>query len=114
MRSFVLAIAIASICLIVNAAAPAHIDVPVTPTTGEAARPLLDGHPITSVVVTQCNLIVAVYITMADGRLLRFDHTAALPANELMSMAYSAERSERVEVGCNEGDASQYERRDPI
>ncbi len=33
----------------------------------------VEGHPLTSVVVTQCNLIVAVYMTMPDGRLLRFD-----------------------------------------
>ncbi len=33
----------------------------------------IEGHPLTSVVITQCNLIVAVYMTMPDGKLLRFD-----------------------------------------
>ena len=60
--------------------------------------PPVEGHPLTSVVVTQCNLIVAVYMTMPDGRLLRFDKSAGVPSEQLMNMAYSAPRSERVEV----------------
>src|SRR5512146_2242509 len=39
----------------------------------EKDAPAAQGHPMTSVVVTQCNLIVGVYLTMPDGRLLRFD-----------------------------------------
>lgn len=77
-------------------------------------RRTLDGHPVTSVVVTQCNLIVAVYMTMKDGRLIRFDKTTNLPSSELMEMAYTADRSERVEVSCNETGAVGYEKRDPI
>ena len=65
--------------------------------TGLAA---VDGHPLTSVVITQCNLIVAVYLTMPDGRLLRFDKSADVPADKMISMAYTAVRSERVEVAC--------------
>jgi hypothetical protein len=65
--------------------------------TGIAA---VDGHPLTSVVITQCNLIVAVYVTMPDGRLLRFDKTAGVSPDKMMSMAYTATRSERVEVAC--------------
>src|SRR5581483_2086115 len=41
-------------------------EVPVEPNAPDVA-----GHPMTSVVVTR-NLIVAVYMTMPDGRLLRF------------------------------------------
>ena len=60
----------------------------------------VEGHPLTSVVITQCNLIVAVYLTMPDGKLLRFDKTNNVDADKMMSMAYSATRSERVEVAC--------------
>jgi hypothetical protein len=86
-----------------------HTQVPV-----ENNAPEVKGHPLTSVVVTQCDLIVAVYMTMPDGRLLRFDHTAAVPAEQLMQMAYAATRSERVEVSCNDAGAVGFERHDPV
>jgi hypothetical protein len=88
----------------------AHLtEVPV-----EKNAPQMEGHPLTSVVVTQCNLIVAVYMTMPDGRLLRFDKSAAVPSEQLMSMAYSATRSERVEVSCNDTGAAGYEKHEPV
>lgn len=88
----------------------AHVtEVPI-----EKDAPKIEGHPLTSVVVTQCNLIVAVYMTMADGRLLRFDKSAAVPSEQLMTMAYSATRSERVEVSCNDVGASGYEKHEPV
>jgi hypothetical protein len=74
----------------------------------------LQGHPLTSVVVTQCNLIVAVYMTMPDGKLLRFDKSANVPADQLLEMAYTATRSERVEVSCNDDGAVGYEKHDPV
>jgi hypothetical protein len=37
---------------------------------------------------------------MPDGKLLRYDRTADVPADKMLSMAYSATRSERVEVAC--------------
>lgn len=80
----------------------------------EKDAPPVDGHPLTSVVVTQCNLIVAVYMTMPDGRLLRFDKSAEVPSEQLMNMAYSATRSERVEVSCNDMGASGFESHEPI
>jgi hypothetical protein len=81
----------------------------------EKNAPAMQGHPLTSVVVTQCNLIVAVYLTMADGSLLRFDSSAAVPADQLLQMAYTATRSERVEVSCNDaGGAVGYEKHDPV
>jgi hypothetical protein len=80
----------------------------------EKNAPAVEGHPITSVVVTQCNLIVAVYLTMSDGRLLRYDHTASVPADSLLQMAYAATRSERVEVSCNDEGAIGFERHDPL
>ena len=88
----------------------AHVtEVPV-----EKDAPKVEGHPLTSIVVTQCNLIVAVYMTMPDGRLLRFDKSAAVPSAQLMTMAYSATRSERVEVSCNDTGAAGYEKHEPV
>ena len=88
----------------------AHVtEIPV-----EKEAPKVEGHPLTSVVVTQCNLIVAVYMTMPDGRLLRFDKSTAMPSEQLMTMAYSATRSERVEVSCNEEGAAGYEKHEPV
>jgi hypothetical protein len=86
----------------------------VTEVPVEKEAPKVEGHPLTSVVVTQCNLIVAVYMTMPDGRLLRFDKSTAVPSEQLMTMAYSATRSERVEVSCNEEGASGYEKHEPV
>jgi hypothetical protein len=71
--------------------------------------PSVEGHPLTSVVVTQCNLVVAVYMTMPDGRLLRFDKEANVPAADLVRMAYTATRSERVEVSCDNVGAAGFE-----
>jgi hypothetical protein len=86
----------------------------VTEVPVEKDAPKVEGHPLTSVVVTQCNLIVAVYMTMPDGRLLRFDKSAAVPSEQLMTMAYSATRSERVEVSCNDVGAAGYEKHEPV
>jgi len=86
----------------------------VTEVPVEKDAPKVEGHPLTSVVVTQCNLIVAVYMTMPDGRLLRFDKSAAVPSEQLMTMAYSATRSERVEVSCNDMGAAGYEKHEPV
>ena len=80
----------------------------------EKDAPAVPGHPLTSVVVTQCNLIVAVYLTMPDGSLLRFDSSASVPAGQLLQMAYTATRSERVEVSCNDTGAVGYEKHDPV
>jgi hypothetical protein len=80
----------------------------------EKNAPTVQGHPLTSVVVTQCNLIVAVYMTMPDGKLLRFDSSANVPAEQLLEMAYTATRSERVEVSCNDAGTVGYEKHDPV
>jgi hypothetical protein len=80
----------------------------------EKDAPNLPRHPLTSIVVTQCNLIVAVYMTMPDGSLLRFDSSAQVPADQLLQMAYAATRSERVEVSCNDNGAVGYEKHDPV
>jgi hypothetical protein len=85
-----------------------------TEVAAEKDAPAVPGHPLTSVVVTQCNLVVAVYMTMADGSLLRFDSKASIPADQLLQMAYTATRSERVEVSCNDTGAVGYEQHDPV
>ena len=85
-----------------------------TEVTPDKNAPAVPGHPLTSVVVTQCNLIVAVYMTMPDGKLLRFDKSANVPADQLLEMAYTATRSERVEVSCNDDGAVGYEKHDPV
>jgi hypothetical protein len=85
-----------------------------TEVAAEKDAPSVPGHPLTSVVVTQCNLVVAVYMTMPDGSLLRFDSKAAIPAEQLLQMAYTATRSERVEVSCNAAGAVGYEQHDPV
>jgi hypothetical protein len=80
----------------------------------EKNPPTLPQHPLTSVVVTQCNLIVAVYVTMPDGKLLRFDKSASVPAEQVLAMAYTAPHSERVEVSCNAVGAAGYKGYSPI
>jgi len=76
--------------------------------------PVVEGHPLTSVVVTQCNLVVAVYMTMPDGRFLRFDQKANVSAEELVTVAYSAAHSERVEVSCEGEGLVAYEKHEPV
>ncbi len=121
---------VASGTVSVAAATPATNSAPITPPFSKAAHvlsvahttevpveknaPAAEGHPLTSVVVTQCNLIVAVYLTMPDGRLLRFDKTASVPAEQLLSMAYTATRSERVEVSCENVGAVGFEPHEPL
>jgi len=86
----------------------------VTEVPVEKHAPTVPGHPLTSVVVTQCNLIVAVYMTMPDGKLLRFDHSTSVPAEQLLTMAYTATRSERVEVSCNDLGSVGHETHSPV
>jgi len=76
----------------------------------------MEGHPLTSVVITQCNLIVAVYMTMPDGKLLRFDKSSSVPADKMITMAYTATRSERVEVACESNGIGVvgYEKHEPL
>jgi hypothetical protein len=92
MRRFLVPVA----TLLAAASLAQATEVPVQKTGIEA----VEGRPLTSVVITQCNLIVAVYVTMPDGKLLRFDKSDDVPADKMLGMAYSAARSERVEVAC--------------
>jgi hypothetical protein len=64
--------------------------------------PNQDDQPLTAVIVTQCNQVVAVYFTMSSGKLLRFGKEAGVSAETLVDLAYkSAKYSERIEVSCN-------------
>lgn len=80
----------------------------------EKNAPVVEGRPLTAVVVTQCNLVVAVYMTMPDGRLLRFDSKADVAAEKLVGMAYTATRSERVEVSCEGLGSAGFETHGPV
>ena len=103
------ALAAASLTHAVPTLAADGVEVPVEKA---AATVDMEGHPLTSVVVTQCNLVVAVYVTMPDGKLLRFDKSANVPIDQLLKMAYTATRSERVEVSCNDTGLVGYEKHD--
>lgn len=81
------------------------------PVNTEAAS--IEGRPISSVAITQCSLLVAVYVTMPDGKLVRFDMSSNIPAPDLLTMAYTAIRSERIEIGCDGGDFK-IERHGPV
>lgn len=80
----------------------------------EKNAPFVEGHPLTSVVVTQCNLMVVVYMTMPDGRFLRFDKQSNVPAEELLRVAYTASRSERVEVSCDGVGVAGFEKHEAV
>lgn len=63
----------------------------------------IEGQPLTAIVVTQCNLIEAVYLTMPDGKLLRFsaNQLEKIPAGDLVGFVYTrAKVSERIETDC--------------
>lgn len=106
-REALFAAALATSLSVTCAAEPAEVPI-------EKDAPLVEGHPLTSVVVTQCSLLVAVYMTMPDGRLLRFDKNAATSVDQLLQAAYSATRSERIEVSCNDVGAVGFEKHDPV
>lgn len=78
----------------------------------DADAPKLEQHPLSSVVITQCDLIVAVYITTTDGRLLRFDKSneKAMQSDQLLTAAYAAAHSERIEVSCNDNGIQGFEK----
>lgn len=72
------------------------------------AQPI-EGAPLTAVVVTQCNQLVVVYMTLPGGGLVRIDQTNGIPWDQALTAANSALRSERVEVSCNGQGAEGYE-----
>lgn len=92
---------------------------PVVVPRDKEAPPILEGAALTSVVVTQCNLLVAVYFTMEDGRLVRFDSSSGVPFDQMLAAAHSAKISERVETQCEIKDsvvpgAKGFERKDSV
>jgi len=99
-----------SMLAILTLAVAAGAEVPRDP----QAPALVEGHPLTSVVITQCNLILAVYVTTDDGKLHRFDVQDKVPLEALMRLAYSAARSERIEVECHENGVHGFEQHDGV
>jgi hypothetical protein len=110
----IMAVAIASVIQMQAAVAEDAPAMKRTEVQMDKAAPQVEGHALTSVVVTQCNLLVAVYVTTAEGKLLRFDKTAGVPPEKLLNMAYAAERSERVEVSCEHPGIVGYETHMPL
>jgi hypothetical protein len=55
-------------------------------------------------------------MTMPDGKLLRFDKSSSVDADKMITMAYSATRSERVEVACESNGIGVvgYEKHEPL
>ena len=78
-------------------------------------RPMeVEGSPLTSVVITHCNLLVAVYVTMPDARLIRFDQKNEVELSALLAMADTAKARERIEVGCDIDAPAKTERKGVI
>jgi hypothetical protein len=61
--------------------------------------------PLTAVVITQCNQLVAAYVTMPDGRLIRFDKASGVPFSQAVEIVSSAAKTERIEVACEKSHA---------
>ena len=78
-----------------------------------AEAPAIEGNPQTAIVVTQCDQLVVAYLTTQAGELVRFDKDSGLPWETVLEMAYSATRSERVEVECNGEGIKGYESHTP-
>lgn len=74
---------------------------------------VVGGRPAAALVVTRCSRLAAVYLVMADARLLRFDKTSAFPWERVLTAVYSAARSERVEVSWN-GEGVGYETHESV
>lgn len=74
----------------------------------------VEGRPTSAVAVTQCNLLVAVFLTMPDGRLIHFDATSGIPHDKLLQMAYTAVRSERIEISCQDVGVEGYEKHESV
>lgn len=90
---------------------PPHAEFPGTPEliVSENQPASVNGAPVTAVVVTQCNLLLAAYLTMPNGELVRFDQNSGLPWATVLDMANTAARSERIEVSCNSEGVEGYE-----
>lgn len=71
----------------------------------------IKGAPLSSVVVTQCNGLLAVYLTMPSGELVRFDKDSGLAWEVLLRMAETAAHSERIEVSCDSLGVEGYEKK---
>lgn len=96
------------LCAVVTGCA-AHPPVKITPAQGYEIptllnAPTVDGHPLTSVVVTACNAIVVIYLTMPDGKLIRIDPTSKMDWGSALTAASTATRSEQVAIPCAEQD----------
>lgn len=87
-------------------------DPAVVDRTGEKADPELAINAVSGVLITQCNQLVAAYVTLSDGRLVRFDvrDQEAISATALEALVFSARVSERVEFSCDGSTIEGFER----
>lgn len=78
-------------------------------TGATAGTAVVDSLPVSAVVVTQCNELLAAYLTLPSGELVRFDKDSGLSWVTVLDMANTAKRSERIEVSCNSEGVKGYE-----
>lgn len=85
---------------------------PIVEQLKEQADPALAVDALSGVLITQCNQVVAAYVTLNDGRLVRFDvrDQQALSATALEALVYSSRVSERVEFSCDGSTIEGFER----
>jgi hypothetical protein len=93
-----------AICSVAYAEYPSMATPQTEPATGTLVTRDKNAPPvntdISAVIVTQCNQLIAVYITDKDSKLLRFDKKNNIPLSQLMDRAWAAQLVERVEVSC--------------
>jgi len=57
--------------------------------------------PLTAIAITHCSEIVAIYITAADGKLIRIDKDSGVTDGAALDAAQMALTARRLEIGCN-------------
>jgi hypothetical protein len=112
LKLFVFNVVLAAVLgAIIGCAVAPKTEFPGTLIVADGNPESIEGSPLTAVVVTQCNQLLVVYITLPTGELVRIDQTNGIPWDQALSAANSALRSERVEVSCNGQGAEGYEKR---
>jgi uncharacterized protein (TIGR02246 family) len=98
-----------------------HFAAALKPAASGASMPKIDGRSEIQEVQVSGNFAymwsrLNVEMTMPDGKLLRFDKSSSVDADKMITMAYSATRSERVEVACESNGIGVvgYEKHEPL
>lgn len=69
--------------------------------SGEQPAKVEPATPWTAVAVTQCNLLVALFITSADGKLITIDKESGVSSADALRMGQKAKTATRIEVACD-------------